>query len=656
MEKNQRIQELVTLLNEASNAYYNEDREIMSNYEYDALYDELLALEKETGIILPNSPSQNAGYEVVSKLTKVEHKHPALSLDKTKDRESLKGWLKGKNGLLSWKMDGLTIVATYNKGKLISAVTRGNGYVGEDVTHNAKYFAGLPQKITYQGELIVRGEAVMTYSEFERINSEMPASMPKYKNPRNLASATVRLFDSEESSKRKIIFFAFDLVRISDRPNTIDFNLKSNQCNWLEEQGFTVVERVIVTPETIVEAIESYQEALQSNDFPSDGLVLIFDDEAYGVSLGMTGKFPRSGIAFKWQDETVESIIRQIEWSASRTGLLNPVAIFDPVEIEGTTVSRASIHNVSIAKSLKLGIGSRIAVYKANLIIPQIYHTIQSVGETEIPDTCPVCGGKTTIKLNDDIETLYCVNEECPAKQIGKFTHFVERDCMNIVGFSEATIEKFISSGFIHELADIYKISDFKNTIVKMDGFGEKSYNNLIDAIENSRTVKFSAFLNAVGIAGIGKDMAKQISKFLGENALEAFLQMLKNGERFDQIDGIGAIINDNIYRWYNNNIINKEFNNLISVLVIEDDAIKVSESNITGRTFVITGSVTQFRNRDELKAYIESLGGKTSGSVSAKTDFLINNDVSSNSGKNKKAKELGVPIISEDDFIKMTK
>lgn len=656
MDKNLRIQELVEILNEASNAYYNEDREIMSNYEYDALYDELLALEEETGIILPNSPTQSAGYEVVSKLKKVEHKLPALSLDKTKDRESLSGWLKGKRGLLSWKMDGLTIVATYNDGKLISAVTRGNGYVGEDVTHNAKYFSGLPQKIHYKGELIVRGEAVMTYSEFKRINAEIPTSMPKYKNPRNLASATVRLFDSEESSKRKIIFFAFDLVRIADKPTTIDFNLKSNQLNWLQDIGFMVVERVIVTPKTIVNEINRYEEMLQNNDFPSDGLVLIFDDETYGISLGMTGKFPRSGIAFKWKDETVETTLRSIEWSASRTGLLNPVAIFDPVEIEGTTVSRASIHNVSIAKSLKLGINSSIAVYKANLIIPQIYQTIKSTGATSIPDTCPVCGGKTTIKLNDDIETLYCTNNECPAKQIGKFTHFVSRDCMNIVGFSEATIEKFISCGFIHELADIYKISNFRNEIVKMDGFGEKSYSNLIEAIEKSKTVKFSAFLNAVGIAGIGKDMAKQISKFLGQNALNSFITMLQNNERFDQIDGIGEIINDNIYQWYNNKVVAKEFANLIAILTIEDDAIKISDSNITGKTFVITGSVTQFKNRDELKVYIESLGGKTSGSVSAKTDYLINNDVSSNSGKNKKAKELGVPIISEDAFLKMTK
>lgn len=655
MDKRTRIEELVEILNEANHAYYNEDIEIMSNYEYDMLYDELSQLETETGIIFPNSPTQRAGYEVVSKLKKVEHKHPALSLDKTKDRYSLSNWLKDKNGLLSWKMDGLTIVVTYNNGNLISAVTRGNGIIGEDVTHNAKHFSGLPHTIKHNGLLIVRGEAIMTYKEFERINKKIPESMPKYKNARNLASATVRLYDSKESAERAIMFYAFDLVENSETIEGFNLNLKSQQLEFLSSLGFNVVENVIVNKDTVISAIEEYENRLEHNIFPSDGLVLIFDDDAYGKSLGVTGKYPRNGIAFKWKDETVESTILDIEWSASRTGLLNPVAIFKPVELEGTTVERASIHNVSIAKSLKLGIGSTVSVYKANLIIPQISATIKSTGETLIPKKCPICGEKTEIKINDDIETLYCVNDDCPAKNIGRFTHFVQRDCMNIVGLSTATLEKFLSCGFLHELTDIYHLSNHKDKIVKMDGFGTKSYNNLISAIEESRNVKFSAFLASLGIAGIGKDMAKQISKALGKDALNKFVEMLRNSEDFVFIDGVGNVINDNIYQWKANKKYGEEFANLVDELNISDDIKETKTSAITGKTFVITGSVYEFKNRDELKEFIELHGGKTSGSVSSKTDYLINNDKESGSSKNKKAKELGVKIISEKDFLSMT-
>lgn len=655
MDKRTRIEELVEILNEANHAYYNEDIEIMSNYEYDMLYDELSQLETETGIIFSNSPTQHAGYEVVSKLKKVEHKHPALSLDKTKDRYSLSNWLKDKNGLLSWKMDGLTIVVTYNNGNLISAVTRGNGIIGEDVTHNAKHFSGLPHTIKHNGLLIVRGEAIMTYKEFERINKKIPESMPKYKNARNLASATVRLYDSKESAERAIMFYAFDLVENSETIEGFNLNLKSQQLEFLSSLGFNVVENVIVNKDTIISAIEEYENRLEHNIFPSDGLVLIFDDDAYGKSLGVTGKYPRNGIAFKWKDETVESTILDIEWSASRTGLLNPVAIFKPVELEGTTVERASIHNVSIAKSLKLGIGSTVSVYKANLIIPQISATIKSTGETLIPKKCPICGEKTEIKINDDIETLYCVNDDCPAKNIGRFTHFVQRDCMNIVGLSTATLEKFLSCGFLHELTDIYHLSNHKDKIVNMDGFGTKSYNNLISAIEESRNVKFSAFLASLGIAGIGKDMAKQISKALGKDALNKFVEMLRNGEDFVFIDGVGNVINDNIYQWKANKKCGEEFANLVDELNISDDIKETKISAITGKTFVITGSVYEFKNRDELKEFIELHGGKTSSSVSTKTDYLINNDKESGSSKNKKAKELGVKIISEKDFLSMT-
>lgn len=659
-----KMEELIKILNEAAYAYYVEDREIMSNYEYDAQYDELLALETETGIVLPNSPTQTAGagYESVSKLTKSEHEYPALSLNKTKDRETLRSWLKDKDGVLSWKMDGLTIVNTYENGKLFKSVTRGTGYIGEEVTHNAKHFEGLPLTIPYKGKLIVRSEAIMTQSEFNRVNSVIPETGVKYKNPRNLASATVRLFDAKESATRKIISSVFDLVYIDDYSIIPNSNSKASQFSWLETLGFNVVPHDIVNSTNVVETISNYEKSLKNNDFPSDGLVLIFDDEKYGKSLGMTGKYPRNGIAFKWQDETIETTIRKIEWSASRTGLLNPVAIFDPVEIEGTTVSRASIHNVSIAESLKLGIGSKVEVYKANLIIPQIAKTTNSAGETPIPTTCPVCGGKTEIKTTktiitgrtEEVKTLYCTNDDCIAKHIGRFTHFVSRDAMNIVGLSEATLQTFINAKLINRLSDIYHLYKYQDIIVNLEGFGQKSFDNLISAINNSRNIKFSAFLNALGIAGIGKDMAKTISKDLGKNALNEFISRLKNEVAFDTIDGIGSIINKNIYDWKNNDKNWNEFLALTLDLNIEDDIIETKETGITGKTFVITGSVNKFKNRDKLKNYIESLGGKTSGSVSKKTDYLINNDTTSTSGKNKKAKELGISIINEEDFLKL--
>ena len=647
--KRRRIIELVEVINEASHAYYNEDKEIMSNYEYDMLYDELVALEKETGIIFPNSPTQFAGVTAVSKLKKVEHEFPALSLDKTKDREKLAGWLNKHNGLLSWKMDGLTVVATYYGGELVQTVTRGNGYVGEDVTHNAFYFKGLPNRIKFKGKLIVRGEAVMSYKEFERINSEIPEVASKYKNPRNLASSTVRLLDASESSEREIQFFAFDLVYVDG----MQMDSKEKQFEWLQTQNFNVVYHLRVSSDNIVNSISTFESMLSKNDFPSDGLVLTFNSESYGKSLGMTGKFPRHSIAFKWQDETTESTIRRIFWSASRTGLLNPVAIFDPVELEGTTVEKASIHNVSIARSLKLGIGSTVDVFKANMIIPQIAKTTKSTGDTEIPENCPICNGKTIIKDNDGIETLYCSNSDCPAKQIGKFSHFVTRDCANIVGLSDATLETFISEGFIKEFADIYHLNKYKNEIIDLEGFGEKSYNNLIDAINESKTIKFSAFLNSIGISGIGKDMAKEISVNLGHNAFSKFVEMLRVGESFTKFNGIGYKINDNIYNWRRNHKNGEEFANLVDELnIIDDELPQTTSSAISGKTFVITGSLVEFANRNELVAKIENLGGKVSSSVSTKTDYLINNDTASNSSKNKKAKELNIPIISEKDFL----
>ena len=664
-----RMRELIDRLNAAAYAYYVEDREIMSNFEYDKLYDELAALERETGVTLPDSPtaSAGAGYKAVSKLTKSEHEFPALSLDKTKDRGALPGWLGGQRGVLSWKLDGLTVVLTYQGGKLQKAVTRGNGQVGEDVTHNAVHFGGVPRQIAYGGKLIVRGEAVMRYDDFERVNRELPETEAKYKNPRNLASATVRLLDSREAAGRPVTVCAFDLVYADNDAGIADPNSKNSQFDWLAAQGFTVVEHTLVTPETVVAALERFEKELPDNAYPTDGLVLILDDEAYGKSLGSTGKFPRNGIAFKWQDETVESRMIRVEWSASRTGLLNPVAVFEPVALEGTTVSRASVHNVSIARALRLGTGSRVMVYKANLIIPQIAETIESTGETFVPDTCPVCGGPTSVHENEGIETLYCDNADCPAKHVGRFTHFVARDAMNVMGLSEATVEMFIDAGFVRRFADLYKLERYRAEIVTLEGFGEKSYDNLQAALAVSRRVKFSALLNAAGIPGIGKDMAKQISRFLGAGAYVRFLALLAERADFSAVEGVGAVINDNIYAWADDVDRFSEFTELAAELEIIDDVRAAADnaggagadgspaSAIAGKTFVITGGLNGFDNRDQLVAYIEERGGRVSGSVSAKTDYLINNDVNSSSGKNKKAKALGVPIISEAEFMKMS-
>ena len=652
MTKDERIRELISVLNEAADAYYSRNEEIISNFEYDALYDELLALEKETGTVYEDSPTQRVFVErTVSKLKKVRHEYPALSLNKTKSAEEIESWLGDKSAVLSWKCDGLTVVATYQGGRLVSVCSRGDGETGEDVTHNAVYFKGLPHTVPYKGRLIVRGEALMKFSEFERINSLVPETEAKYKNPRNLASSTVRLLDSRESAAREIHVFAFDLVFTDDEEqnekNSFDKNLE-----YLEKSGFEVVEHCLVTRENAAEKIEEFKAKLPHNDFPSDGLVFVLDDIKYGRQLGSTGKFPRNGMAFKWEDATEVTTIREIEWSPSRTGLLNPVAIFDTVELEGTEVSRASVHNVSVAQSLALGTGSKVEVYKANMIIPQIARTISSTGETVIPDVCPLCGGETFIKDNDGIKTLYCSNPACPAKNVGRFAHFCERDSMNIIGLSEATLEKFVDAGFIKTLPDIYRLERFRDEITALEGFGDKAFANLIDAVNASRKTTFSAFIGSLGIPNVGKNTGKLISTYFGENALEKFIETVENGGSFAGIDGIGDIVSDNIIRWFGEN--RAEFDGLLGCLEISDDAVISSDAPFAGKTFVITGAVYNYPNRDAVKAEIEALGGKVASSVSNKTDYLINNDVNSTSGKNKKAKELGIPVISEEEYMAM--
>lgn len=644
-KKVERIKVLVDTLNKASKAYYAQDKEIMSNFEYDKLYDELVALEEETGVVLSNSPTVNVGYEAVEELPKEAHDEPMLSLGKTKDREELREWLQDKEGLLSWKLDGLTVVLTYRDGKLEKAVTRGNGEVGEVVTNNAKMFKNLPLQIAFQGELILRGEAVITYSDFEKINAQIEDVEAKYKNPRNLCSGSVRQLNNEVTAQRNVQLYAFTLVRAEG----YDFeNSREAQFRFLKEQGFTVVDYLKVTPDTILEGIAEFEQRIQTYDVPSDGLVLSFEDIAFGEALGRTAKFPKHSIAFKWQDEIRETTLKEMEWSASRTGLINPVAIFEPVELEGTTVSRASVHNISIVRGLKLGLGDRITVYKANMIIPQIAENLTCSDTLEIPTVCPVCGGKTQIRSVGEVQSLYCTNEACDAKKIKAFTLFVSRDAMNIDGLSEMTLEKFLAQGFLHEFADIYKLQQYKGQIVEMEGFGEKSYNNLIDSVEASRETTLPRVLYALGITGIGVATAKVLSRHF-DYSLDKLMQA--DVEQLSEVEGIGEVIATAFADYMQNPQNIQQIKNLMAEVKLEEAAAVETDSPISGKSFCITGSLNYYANRNELKDIIEQKGGKVTGSVTSKTACLINNDITSNSSKNKKAKELGVPILTEEDF-----
>lgn len=655
MEDLQRIKELTEKLNQAARAYYQEDREIMSNFEYDELYDELSALEKKTGIVLAGSPTIRVGYEVLSELPKEQHETPMLSLDKTKEPETLKAWLKDKEGLLSWKMDGLTIVLTYRDGALFKAVTRGNGEIGEVITNNAKVFKNIPLAISYPGELTLRGEAVIRYSDFEKINARIEDVDAKYKNPRNLCSGTVRQLNNQITAERDVNFFAFALVTRKNADGTEDmpFITRREQMDYLRSLGFETVTEKLVTQETIEEEIEWFSDQIGRNDFPSDGLVLIFNDIAYGVSLGRTSKFPRDSIAFKWADELKETVLTEIEWSASRTGLINPIAIFDPVELEGTTVSRASLHNISIMEGLELGVGDTVEVYKANMIIPQIAKNLTRSGVKDIPEVCPVCGGATEIRMENDVKSLYCTNDKCLAKKIKSFTHFVSRDAMNIEGLSEATIEKLIAEGFVKELADLFHIDRFKDAIVEMEGFGEKSYANLAASVERARKTTEARFLYSLGVPNIGLSNAKLICRQFGSR-----FDAVRHADEESLVDipGVGEVIAKAFAGYFADEENNRIVDDLLKEIEFEEIEAPTPESQIlSGKTFVITGSLERFANRDALKDRIEALGGKVSGSVSSKTSYLINNDNLSNSSKNKKAKDLSIPILTEEEFISMT-
>ena len=646
--KKARMQELVELLNNASRAYYQEAEEIMSNYEYDQLYDELQELEQELGITLSNSPTVNVGYEVLSELPKERHESPMLSLDKTKDVEELKRFVGNQKALMSWKMDGLTIVLTYREGRLYKAVTRGNGEVGEVITNNAKVFKNIPLQIAYQGELILRGEASIGYRDFERINEAIEDVDARYKNPRNLCSGSVRQLNNEITAKRNVKFYAFTLVQAEN----VDFhNSRACQMNWLKEQGFEVVEYHEVTSDTVEQEVIKFSEKIAENDFPSDGLVLVYDDIAYGQSLGRTSKFPRDSYAFKWADEVRETKLLEIEWSPSRTGLINPVAIFEPVELEGTTVSRASVHNISIMEELELGIGDTIEVYKANMIIPQIARNLTRSGVKDIPAQCPVCQGKTEIRQVSNARALYCTNPECQAKHVKSFALFVSRDALNIEGLSEATLEKFIALGYIKEYADIFHLDRYQEEIQTLDGFGKKSYQNLIASIEKARTTTLPRVIYALGIANIGLANAKMICKEF-QYDVEAMLQATT--EDLSAISGVGEVIARAFVDYFSAERHVKQLRDLLAELDIPKEEAESGKQIFAGVNFVITGSVEHFANRGEVKELIESLGGKVTGSVTSKTNYLINNDVTSTSSKNKKANELGIPIISEEMFLNM--
>lgn len=673
MDKEQRIKELVQVLNRASEEYYQHDEEIMSNAEYDRLYDELVALEEETGIVLSSSPTINVGYEVVSSLPKERHPSPMLSLDKTKDREALSAWLNDQKGLLSWKLDGLTIVLTYEGGRLTRAVTRGDGTIGEVITGNAKVFDNVPLTIPWKEPIVVRGEAVISYPDFEKINETIEEDAAKYKNPRNLCSGTVRQLNSEITARRHVRFFAFALA--SGGPEAA---LRSEQMSWLTGQGFETVDYISVDAGTVADGVAEFAERIGDFEIPSDGLVLIYDDIQYGRSLGTTAKFPRDAIAFKWADEMAETKLIEVIWNPSRTGLINPIAVFEPVDLEGTTVSRASVHNLSMVEQLGLAVGDRILVYKANMIIPQIERDLtaeeipggakataagedsaataagEETGErvpVEAPAYCPVCGGATQIRDESGVRTVYCPNPDCPAKQIKSFTHFVGREALNIEGLSEATLEKFVDEGMIRSLADIFKLERWRDKITVMEGFGEKSFENIIAATEKASHTTPARLLYGLGIPGIGSANGRVIAKAC-RNSWER-IQALTMDE-LTSIEGIGDVMAADYRKFFEDEKNRRTVEELLEVLDLDETFEEAADQKLEGKTFVITGSLKHFGNRDQAREEIMALGGKVAGSVSARTDYLVNNDINSGSSKNKKAKELGIPIITEEELIDM--
>lgn len=645
----ERIKELVSTLNHAASVYYQGQDEVMTNFEYDKLYDELISLEAKTGIVMANSPTVNVGYEVLSELPKEAHVAPMLSLEKTKDTEELVQWLGEHKGLLSLKLDGLSVILTYQDGVLTKALTRGNGEIGEVITNNAKTFQNIPAKINYSGTLIIRGEALIKYSDFQILNRSFTDIQEKYKNPRNLCSGTVRQLNNQITAERNVNFYVYNLIETDTRG--MEFQSKEQILNMLDSLGFDVVPYKVVEHTNLTDAVTAFSEEIAGGmDLPSDGLVLTYDDIDYSRSLGQTAKFPRDSIAFKWQDELAETTLSDVEWSASRTGLINPIAVFEPVELEGTTVSRASVHNISILKELKLGLGDRITVYKANMIIPQIQENLTGSDTLPIPETCPVCGEHTELVNESGSEFLFCVNPQCYAKKLKLFSHFVSRDALNIDGLSEATLEKFINKGWLQELSDIFELKNHKEEIETMEGFGEKSYINIVNAIEESKNATLERVIYSLGIKGFGLSMAKLVCR---EYPLPITKMNELTTEELVSIDGIGDKLAESFVSFFSkkeNMHLVEKLEQLLTISMPE----KIESSSLENMTFVITGSLVHFANRKECKEKIESMGGKVSGSVSKNTNYLVNNDITSSSSKNKKAKELGIPIITEEELIQM--
>ncbi len=647
LELSIKIRSLTERLNEARKAYET-GTAIMSDREYDALYDELLEIEQRTGIILEDSPTQNVGYTVLDSLEKVPHERPMLSLDKTKEVSKLKSFLDKEEGLLSWKLDGLTVVLKYQGGLLNQALTRGNGLIGEDITHNAKHFKNLPKKIAHTGELIIRAEAVISYKEFEKINED---SQEKYKNPRNLCSGTVRQLNSEIVAKRSIDLFAFSLVKSDET-----FEKKSQGLLWLQGLGFQIVGYEMVTAATVEEKVLDFEQKISQNEYGSDGLVLTYDDIAYSLSLGQTSKFPRDSIAFKWRDELSETTLLEVSWNTSRTGLINPVAVFEPVELEGTTVRNASLHNLSILEELELGIGDTITVYKANMIIPQVADNLTRSNQIDIPKSCPVCGSDTEIVTNITVKSLYCSNPNCRAQLVHSLTHYCCRDACNIENLSEATIEKFVDQGFIEDFSDIYKLPDHEEAILELEGFGRRSYDRLMESIEKSKTLPLFRLIYALGIHHVGLSNAKLLCKHYSLDEIRSI-----SVEQLVAIDGFGEVIANSIVKYFSNQENQSLLGRLLSYVEILPDKTHVqgdtsdqSQLPLKGLSFVITGTLNHFENRGLLESLIEEKGGSVSKSVSKNTSYLINNDQDSASSKNKKALSLGIQIISEDAFLEM--
>ena len=643
MDQRKRIDELVEKLNEASRAYYTDGTEIITNYEYDEMYDELLALEDETGYIRDDSPSINVGFETAAGLPKIVHEKKMLSLNKTKDRDELRAWLGDQKGMLSWKLDGLTVGITYENGRLVQGVTRGNGTEGELITANVMACRNVPKVIPHKGKTIIRGEAVIRYSDFEKINEAIEDADAKYKNPRNLCSGSIRQLDPKVTAERNVMFYAFSLYQCEG----VEFTTRQQKMEWVKSQGFDAVDYVMVDKDNLFDAIDSYEAAITDFDIPSDGLVLTLDDVAYAATLGETAKFPKDSIAFKWRDQQAETVLREIEWSPSRTGLLNPVAIFDPVELEGTTVSRASVHNINIMEDLELGIGDTIQVYKANMIIPQLAGNLTRSGNMEIPAVCPVCGGPTRIKDEEGTKTLNCTNPDCLAKHVKKFSHFVSRDALNIEGLSESGLLKLIGIGALRSFADLFRLENHKNAIIGMEGFGAKSYDNLTASAARASNTTPARLLYGLGVPGIGVATSNLISRSCRNKWSD--IQSLDE-EALTDIDGVGSVMARDYVGFFADEDNRAAIDELLGLLTL-DESYEAAGTSLEGRTFVITGSLEHYANRKDLKAEIEAEGGKVAGSVSAKTDYLITNDPNSGSSKNKAARELGVAIITEDDI-----